>query len=154
MIGNLTIEHRIQVQTMLDNMHKAKEIAFYVGCYISTIYREIKRVLRFSSYDVQASQSTVSTNMIRENQRSPSDALVKLIDSQLTDEQWSPNQISKWLKLHGHEEISHTWIYEHIERDRLAGGKLHTSLRSGKYEPKNHDYKGKIPDRITIDDRP
>lgn len=154
MIGNLTIEHRIQVQTMLDNMHKAKEIAFYVGCHISTIYREIKRVLRFSSYDVQASQSTVSTNMIRENQRSPSDALVKLIDSQLTDEQWSPNQISKWLKLHGHEEISHTWIYEHIERDRLAGGKLHTSLRSGKYEPKNHDYKGKIPDRITIDDRP
>ncbi len=112
MIGNLTIEHRIQVQTMLDNMHKAKEIAFYVGCHISTIYREIKRVLRFSSYDVQASQSAVSTNMIRENQRSPSDALVKLIDSKLTDEQWSPNQISKWLKLHGHEEISHTWIYK------------------------------------------
>jgi IS30 family transposase len=154
MTGNLQIEHRIQIQTMLDNNHKAKEIALYVGCHISTIYREVKRVLGFSSYDAQGSQTAISTNMVRDNKRSPSDDLVKLIDSKLTDDQWSPNQISKWLKLHGREEISHTWIYEHIERDRLAGGKLHTNLRSGKYVPKNHDYKGKIPDRVTIDDRP
>ena len=102
MIGNLNIEHRIQIQTMLDNKHKAKEIALYVGCHISTIYRETKRVLGFSAYDAQASQSAVSINMVRGNRRSPSDDLIKLIDSKLTDDQWSPNQISKWLKLHGH----------------------------------------------------
>ena len=29
MTGHLKIEHRIQIQTMLDNKHKAKEIALY-----------------------------------------------------------------------------------------------------------------------------
>jgi IS30 family transposase len=141
-------------KVQIDNNHKAKEIALYVGCHISTIYREIKRFYSSSSYNAKISQSEASTNMIRTNHRSPSSSLVSLIDSKLIEEQWSPNQISRWLKLHGHENISHTWIYAHIERDRITGGKLYTNLRLGKYEPKNLDYKGKIPDRITIDDRP
>ena len=155
MTGNLTIKHRIQIQTMLDNKHKTKEIAKYIGCHISTLYREIKHALGLSpSYNAHVAQSAASRNMVRDRQQSPSVDLIDMIESKLTDEQWSPMQISKWLTLHGHEEVSHTWIYQHIERDRLSGGSIHTNLRSGKYEPKNHDYKGKIPDRRTIDDRP
>ena len=50
--------------------------------------------------------------------------------------------------------VSHTWIYQYIERDRYSGGELSNHLRHGKYSSEPREYKGKIPDRVSIDKRP
>ena len=60
------------------------------------------------------------------------------------DEQWSPEQISNWLKLYGHESVSHTWIYQHIAQDKIVGGELHNHMRNGNYSKGHKEYKGTI----------
>jgi IS30 family transposase len=42
---------------------------------------------------------------------------------------WSPEQVSGWLKLHGIMSISHETIYLHIFRDKNKGGELWRHLR-------------------------
>ncbi|MGB7129077.1 MAG: hypothetical protein WBD50_08335 [Candidatus Rhabdochlamydia sp.] len=40
--------------------------------------------------------------------------------------QWSPVQISDWLKRHSKEYVSHETIYKHIWKDKQQGGQLYT----------------------------
>ena len=47
MTGNLKLEHRIIIQTMKYYGHKISEIADYIGCAVSTIYRELKKLGSF-----------------------------------------------------------------------------------------------------------
>ena len=54
---------------------------------------------------------------------------------------------------------SHEWIYRHILADKEAGGDLYTHLRiNGKRKRRKrygkNDYRGKIPGRVPIEDRP
>ena len=44
--------------------------------------------------------------------------------------------------------MSHTWIYQHVKKDKDEGGELFNHLRRGSYN------KGHIPDRISIEERP
>ncbi|HIG53464.1 MAG TPA: IS30 family transposase [Candidatus Handelsmanbacteria bacterium] len=71
--------------------------------------------------------------------------------------EWSPEQIAGWLGRNEHFSISHERIYQHIRRDRDRGGRLHTHLRQ-QQPPKRVSsktaYKGSIPHRVSIDDRP
>ena len=47
-----------------------------------------------------------------------------------------------------------TWIYQHIEKDKNRGGELSNHMRDrGKYSLDPREYKGKIKNRITIDER-
>jgi IS30 family transposase len=51
--------------------------------------------------------------------------LVKLIEEKLTQEQWSPDQISGWLMKNGAASISHERIYQHVWEDKKNGGTLY-----------------------------
>jgi len=151
---NLTFEHRIKIQTMLENSHKPSEIATYIGCAVSTIYREIKKVLNEGdSYHAATANSIATINMMRESVQSPSDATIDLVEEKLKED-WSPEQISNWLKKKKLPSVSHAWIYDYIEEDKLKFGRLYKHLRHGKYIPKNHEYKGKIANRTPIEERP
>jgi len=55
--------------------------------------------------------------------------LVKLIEEKLTQEQWSPDQISGWLMKNGAGSISHERIYQHVWEDKKNGGTLYLQLR-------------------------
>ena len=83
---------------------------------------------------------------------------MKLIEEKLTQEQWSPDQISGRLAKDGIAFISHERIYQHIWKDKKNGGKLHLHLRhSGKKYNKrknNNSGRGLIPNRVDIDQRP
>ena len=70
------------------------------------------------------------------------------------NEQWSPEQISGWLKVNHDIHISHTWIYQHVEKDRQEEGELSNHMRRGKYSFEPREYKGKIKNRTTIEQRP
>ena len=71
--------------------------------------------------------------------------------------QWSPEQISGWLFCHHRFSLSHERIYQHIRADRVAGGSLYTDLRHRLGTRRSFSstaYKGRVPNRVSIDDRP
>jgi IS30 family transposase len=53
-----------------------------------------------------------------------------------------------------YEPVSHTWIYQHIERDKSEGGELFNNLRRCSYSKGHKPYKGNILDHISIEERP
>ena len=84
--------------------------------------------------------------------------LVELIEEKLTQEQWSPDQISGRLAKDGVAFISHERIYQHVWKDKKDGGTLYLHLRhSGKkYNRRKgkNSGRGLIPNRVDIDQRP
>ena len=84
--------------------------------------------------------------------------LVKLIEEKLTQEQWSPDQISDWLMKNGAASISHERIYQHVWEDKKNGGTLYVQLRhrGKKYNKRKGKTSGRglIPNRVDIDQRP
>jgi IS30 family transposase len=70
---------------------------------------------------------------------------------------WSPEQVSGWLKENYSLQISHEWIYQHILMDKQAGGDLHRHLRCQKKRRKrygSYDRRGRLKNRVSIDERP
>jgi transposase, IS30 family len=66
-------------------------------------------------------------------------------------------QVSGWLKRYHAIQVSHEWIYQHILADKQAGGDLYRHLRCQKKRRKrygSYDRRGKIPNRVSIDERP
>jgi len=84
--------------------------------------------------------------------------LVELVEEKLTQEQWSPDQISGRLAKDGVAFISHERIYQHVWKDKKDGGTLYLHLRhSGKKYNKRkgkNSGRGLIPNRVDIDQRP
>ena len=83
---------------------------------------------------------------------------VKLVEEKLTQEQWSPDQISGWLMKNGAASISHERIYQHVWEDKKNGGTLYVQLRhrGKKYNKRKGKTSGRglIPNRVDIDQRP
>ena len=155
MAGNLSLEDRIIIQAMRDNGHKAIEISNYLNRNKTTIYREISKTKSSESvYDAHFAHRLTSANMVRVAARGPSVAIVNLIERKILNDQWSPEQISGWLKLEHNISISHTWIYKYVDKDRHDGGELFNHMRHGQYSKGHVEYHGKIPDRTSIEARP
>ena len=122
-----------------------------------TIYREMNRPgIQAEHYSAESYHLQSRANMIRNQDGSgPLKETIKLIEQQIIQDQWSPEQISNWLKLRYHEQVSHTWIYRHIVKDRAEGGELSNHLRrGGSYKKGPAEYRGKIANRVPIELRP
>lgn len=83
--------------------------------------------------------------------------MIEIIEEKIKQD-WSPEQISGWLKKHGHQAISHETIYKHIWADKKKGGTLYKHLR---HYGKRYNKRGKgkagrgcIPNRVDIKERP
>lgn len=82
--------------------------------------------------------------------------VIDLIDAKIIVD-WSPEQISGWLKAEQGIFMSHERIYQHIWTDKLNGGSLYIHLRHSRKKRKQYaskDKRGQIRNRISIDDRP
>jgi IS30 family transposase len=70
----------------------------------------------------------------------------------------SPQQVSGRLRLEGAFDISHEAIYQHICRDKRAGGDLAALLRCQKVRRKRYgrgqEWRGQLKDRVSIEQRP
>ncbi|MET0105708.1 MAG: hypothetical protein ABW072_11290 [Sedimenticola sp.] len=67
--------------------------------------------------------------------------------------EWSPEQISLWLKETGRLSISQEWIYQHILQDKLCGDVLYRHLRCQKQRKKrygSYERRGQIPTRLLL----
>ena len=123
----LTQGQRYQIHSLLKMEHTQTEIAECVGVHKSTISREVCRNKGLRGYrPKQAHGKAMSRrNHVRTHIRPETWAV---IEAKLRLE-WSPEQISEWLKRHVAVEISHEWIYQYILADKLADGTLYRHLR-------------------------
>lgn len=154
MPSNITLTERIQIKALWDQGFKAPYIAKYLNRHKTSIYRELSKKKPDGAYDYLYANNLSSSNMSRNRYQGPDANTISLIEKKIINEQWSPEQISGWLKLHHDISVSHTWIYQYVEQDRMQGGELSNHLRIGKYTFGAREYKGKIPNRTTIDQRP
>ena len=154
--NQLTQTERYQIYALRKANKNPTEISRVLGRHKSTIYRELKRNLGKRGYRaVQAHQFAVERHMSRDRRR------ISLEDWQLIESlirrDWSPEQISLWLKKYKKIRISHEWIYQYIFKDKSKAGDLHTHLRSRKKRKKRYgsqNRRGMILNRVSIEKRP
>ena len=147
---------RYQISALLKTGHSQTEIAAIIGVNKSTVSRELRRNRGQRGYLPKQAH-----RLARERRRNP---ITKRISGQTwaqidekTREEWSPEQISGWLKENSDTTVSHEWIYQHIYTDKRNGGTLHKHLRCQKKRRKRageYDRRGKIPNQTSIDERP
>jgi IS30 family transposase len=137
--------------------HSPTEIAKELEVHKSTISRELSRNAGERGYrpkqaDEKASQRRANAphreRILKETW--------KVVEEKLRQD-WSPEQISGWLKKNQEVRISHEWIYQYILTDQKAAGDLCTHLRQhGKRRKRygKYDRRGKLPNRVSIEERP
>ena len=154
----LTYEQRVEIYALLKAGLNQAKIAKLIGVSKSTVSREIKRNTGLKGYrPKQANQRALE-------RRQNADKHVRFTDEVKTDvkkyleQDWSPEQISGWLKKNNKPSVSHETIYQFIIDDQKTGGELYKHLRLGRKKRrkriKSNDRRGQIPNRVSIDDRP
>lgn len=157
---HLTYDKRCQIYALLKSGCAKIEIAQLLGVHRSTITRELKRNTGGKGYRFIQAQEKASARRAAASgaPRKMKPGLVREIEEKLTQEQWSPDQISGWLKRQGRALVSCERIYRHIWKDKRNGGGLWRHLRhSGKkYNRRKgrNSGRGLIPGRVDIAERP
>lgn len=152
----LTQEQRYQIYALLKTKHSQNEIANVLGVNKSTISREIQRNRGKRGYrPKQAHRFAMKRRRKAVQKRIPAESWVWI--EEMLRHDWSPEQISNWLKKYSGITVSHEWIYQHIYKDKHRGGDLHKHLRCQKKRRKRigeYDRRGKIPNQVSIEERP
>ncbi len=157
----LTSEERHTLSTLRKQGFNQARIARALGRDRSTISREMRRNSRDRQGRVYRpyladDYARWRRSRSRRNQRfGPDDwrIVVKHLKKQ-----WSPEQISGWLRRKKKLRISHETIYRYIWKDRRAGGALYVHLRcSPKQRRKRYgryDSRGRLAGKRPIAERP
>jgi IS30 family transposase len=154
----ITYEQRCQIYILLKADLSQAKIAKLIGISRSALCRELKRNTGQKGYrPKQAHQRAVS-------RRQNADKHIRFTDDikqdviELLKQDWSPEQISEWLKLNNKPYVSHETIYQFIIADQKNRGKLYSHLRQAhkkrRKRLKTKDRRGQIPNRRSIDQRP
>ena len=152
----LTQEERYQIYALLKAGHSQTEIAMILNRHKSTISREIQRNTGLRGYRPQQAQRLTDERKATKAQPRISDNVWADV-IRLLRQDWSPEQISLWLKAEYDITISHEWIYQYILHDKLSGGNLYRHLRCQKQRRKrygSYSRRGQLIDRVSIDERP
>ena len=153
----LTQEQRYQIYALQKANFTLTQIASEIGVHKSTVSREVRRNRGGRGYrPKQAQELTTARKLAASTTRIATDTW-SLVESRLRDEQWSPEQISGWLRLKQQPVVSHERIYQHIYADKRAGGTLYTHLRCQKQRRKrygSYDRRGQLPNCRSIETRP
>jgi IS30 family transposase len=158
----LTQEDRIEMYAMKQAGNNQTEMAQHLGVHRSTISRELARNTGQRGYRPQQAHRWAQAR-----QRSAGRAYkmtpqtIAYIEGQLRREH-SPEQIAGRMKADPHYRgptVSHERIYQHLWQDQAAGGDLYLHLRiAGKKKKRKRygkrDFRGKIPNRVGIEQRP
>ena len=155
--SQLTLPPRYEISALRKAGHSQQRIAEIVGTHPSTISRELRRNKSNNGYHPRAAHEQVQQRHHHKRRAYKwTGHWRRLIEGKLRL-QWSPEQISGWLFCHPRFSLSHERIYQHIRADRVAGGSLYTHLRhrlGTRRSFSSTDYKGRVPNRGSIDDRP
>lgn len=151
----LTQEQRYQIHALLKMGHNQTGIADCLIVHKSTISRELRRNRGLRGYRPKQAHTMALGRRKKAKPLIGSDTW-KMIEEKLRQD-WSPEQISIWLKKSHGIRTSHERIYQYILKDKRAGGKLYRHLRCQKKRRKrygSYDRRGNLPNRVSIDQRP
>lgn len=139
-----------------------RAIARATGRAPSTIMREIKRNLHHNAdhdyYTYSIAQSKANGRTVTARRHSYfSDAEWSLVEGHIRND-WSPDQTAKTLSKEGKLSISHEAIYQHIYKDKKAGGTLYEHLRhrcrKKRKRYRSKDSRGRLAGKLMIQARP
>ena len=152
----LTREQRYQIYALMKAGLFQTEIAKVIGVHKSTICRERRRNRGRRGYRPKQAQhfSEIRRAKAVTTRISPD---TWILVERLVQDDWSPEQISGWLSREFQMMVSHESIYQFILKNKRQGGNLYLHLRCKKQRRKRYgstNYRGRIPDRISIDLRP
>ena len=150
----LTREQRSQIFALLQRKTAKKIIAEIIGCNQSTIYREIKRnsTPKGNYLWVKAHEKAMARRKRSSANSKLPDILVWRIKELIKNEQWSPRQISGFLKKEG-TTVSHQTIYNLIHADETGELALNTRHKM-KYRRRSSVKHMPIANRASIHERP
>ncbi|MGB6423613.1 MAG: IS30 family transposase [Anaerolineales bacterium] len=146
---------RYQISFMLKMGISQTEIANEISVHRSTISRELRRNRGKRGYRPKQAHQMALSRRNKANYRFTPETWDRI--EHLIRMDWSPEQISGWLKHRKDIQISHEWIYQYILADKQNGGDLYRHLRCQKKRRKrygSYDRRGKLPNRVSIDQRP
>lgn len=151
-----TINQRAKVANfrLTPKKNSEKIIAEIIGCNQSTIYREIKRNSTPKGnylWDKAHEKAMARRKRSSANSKHP-DILVWRIKELIKTEQWSPRQISGFLKKAG-TKVSHQTIYNLIHADETGELALNTRHKM-KYRRRSSVKHMPIANRASIHERP
>ncbi len=152
----LTREARYQIYALLHTQQTHTTIATLLGVHKSTISRELQRNRAPWGYRPHQAHCWTLRRRRSKAKDQIDQATWRTIDTQLRAD-WSPEQISGWLKREKAGSVSPEWIYRHIRQDTATGGDLQQHLRCRKRRRQRYGTKtqrGLLPNRISIDARP
>jgi IS30 family transposase len=159
MHAQITLEERYAINVMRKHHYSIRAMARELGRAPSTISRELRRNLRPTGRyvpDYAHSYATARRRRSRRNARITAETW-EIVDRYLRMD-WSPEQVSGFLKAEGILKISHEAIYIHVWADKRAGGDLWRHLRqSGKRARKRYrsrDWRGRLAGKRHISERP
>ena len=153
----LTSEQRYAIFLGLENELSQSEIARSIGVSASTVSRELKRNRnKRGGYSWRLAQEMADERKERlPGNRSTPGWVKRKVIKLLTENHWSPRQISGWLWKHEKIAISHETIYRWIREDKKAGGNLYTCCRHRmKHRKRPVGTATNIPNRTSIRERP
>ena len=159
---HLTQEQRYTISAEMRTTKSHSQIAPEIGCTRQTVWREITRNAGLRGYrPKQAHDKAMQRSQTAAQQRQSYclTAFGLAYIEHLIRRHWSPEQIHGGLTAMGWLNVpSHEWIYQHIDRDKQAGGVLHTHLRCQKTYRKRglsgNERRGQIPNKSSIHLRP
>ena len=151
----LYYEQRIEIHALLKAGCNYTKIAQIIGVSKSTVCREIKRNTGQRGYrPIQANQRALERRHNAIKNVRFTDELKEEVTKRL-ELDWSPEQISGWLKKNDKPYVSHETIYQFIIDDQANGGELYKHLRRARKKRrkriKNSGRRGQIPNRVSIE---
>lgn len=155
---HLTKEQRYQIEAYLRCKKSKKFIADSLCVDKSTIYREIKRnCTKTGKYNAKFADELANEKKERfKRERKFDTATEKIVIKYITEQQWSPEQISGYCKSNNISMVSHERIYQYIRDDKLKGGDLYKHMRHKLKHRKRPVGETRIPikNRVSIEERP
>jgi transposase, IS30 family len=155
----LTSEERYMISALRKQGLNQSQIAANLQRHRSTICREFQRNCGRPGHYRPAEAVFMTSgrrSRSRRNQQFCSQQIGRV--ETLLCQQWSPEQISGFLRKEREFHISHETIYRHIWKDLKRGGTLHAQLRGARKRRRKrygaYDSRGRLAGKRHISERP
>ena len=159
--SQLTVDERNQFYALQQAKMPMTEIANQLGRSRTTLYNELNRNRGGRGYRPRQAQQFAEKRRAEKVQPlKMRPEVIAYLESKL-QLQWSPEQIASTMKTDPYGPglgVSPETIYRYVWDDKRAGGTLYTHLRHGLKKRRKRrgskDLRGKIHNRVDIDQRP
>jgi IS30 family transposase len=154
----LTSGERYMISALRKQGLNQSQIAANLSRHRSTICRELQRNCDRGHYRPLNANFLANGRRSRSRRNRQFDSRHLARVEALLAQQWSPEQISGFLRKQRELLISHETIYRHIWKDRRSGGMLYTQLRGARKRRRKgygaYDSRGRLAGKRHISERP